>query len=114
MHVSNLLCTWEMLYGSLQDTRPRRVDDSTNVVLNRCVTLLSLAMQVSDFVKAEDPVRVLTDTHVLEFGEECQVFKDHRATTAEIQHLCSGTIIELVPMAPVHMEVYSRQLCLES
>ncbi|CAM9476302.1 unnamed protein product [Ectocarpus sp. 6 AP-2014] len=50
---------------------------------------LSRVAKVSDFVNAEDPVRVLTDTHVLEFGAECQVFKDHRATTGEIQHLCS-------------------------
>jgi len=49
-----------------------------------------MILQVSDFVDSEDPVRVLTDTHVLEFGPECQVYKDHRATNTEIQHLCSG------------------------
>lgn len=47
--------------------------------------------KVSAFVNVEDPVRMLTDTHVLEFGPECEVYKDHRATTDEIKHLCSGT-----------------------
>lgn len=46
--------------------------------------------KVSAFVDVEDPVRMLTDTHVLEFGPECEVYKDHRATTDEIKHLCSG------------------------
>ncbi|CAM9446618.1 unnamed protein product, partial [Hapterophycus canaliculatus] len=50
---------------------------------------LSRVAKVSDFVNSEDPVRVLTDTHVLEFGPECQVFKEHRASNTEIQHLCS-------------------------
>lgn len=46
--------------------------------------------QVSAFIDSEDPVRLLTDTHVLEFGPECEVYKENRATNAEIQHLCSG------------------------
>ncbi|CAM9740804.1 unnamed protein product [Pylaiella littoralis] len=50
---------------------------------------LSRVAKVSDFVESEDPVQVLTDTHVLEFGPDCKVYKDHRATNSEIQHLCS-------------------------
>lgn len=48
-------------------------------------------IQVSDFIDSDDPVRVLTDTHVLEFGPECLVYKEHQSSNAEIQHLCSGT-----------------------
>lgn len=45
---------------------------------------------MSAFIDADDPVRVLTNTHVLEFSPECQVYKEHRATDGEIQQLCSG------------------------
>ena len=60
------------------------------VVPDQKTMLLIFSFQVSDFVDSDDPVRVLTDTHVLEFGPECQVYKEHRATNTEIKHLCSG------------------------
>ncbi|CAM9182039.1 unnamed protein product [Choristocarpus tenellus] len=50
---------------------------------------LTRTTKVSSFVDSEDPVRVLTDTHVLEFGPECQVYKEHRSTTEELINLCS-------------------------
>lgn len=62
-------------------------------LLRVCVPLcgIDINCKVSAFVDVEDPVRMLTDTHVLEFGPECEVYKDHRVTTDEIKHLCSGT-----------------------
>lgn len=61
-------------------------------VLSANIRVFTSELKISEFVDSEDPVRVLTDTHVLEFGPECQVYKEHRATNTEIQQLCSGTV----------------------
>lgn len=55
---------------------------------------VSHSVQVTDFVDAEDPVRVLSDAHVFEFGPECKVYHEHRGTNEEIKHLCSGMFIK--------------------
>ncbi|CAM9642649.1 unnamed protein product [Chrysoparadoxa australica] len=40
------------------------------------------------FVEAEDPVQLLTDTHVIKFGPGCEVYRSHAATTPLILTLC--------------------------
>ncbi|CAM9283832.1 unnamed protein product [Discosporangium mesarthrocarpum] len=50
---------------------------------------LTRSTKVSTFVDSDDPVRVLTDAHVLEFGPDCELYKEHRSTTEEIKGLCA-------------------------
>jgi AdoMet-dependent rRNA methyltransferase SPB1 len=43
---------------------------------------------VADFVESEDPVRVLSDYHQLEFDARSEVYKRHEATTSETVECC--------------------------
>eukprot|EP00611_Tribonema_gayanum_P012939 TRINITY_DN2365_c0_g1_i1.p1 TRINITY_DN2365_c0_g1~~TRINITY_DN2365_c0_g1_i1.p1 ORF type:complete len:1046 (+),score=376.55 TRINITY_DN2365_c0_g1_i1:217-3354(+) len=51
--------------------------------------LLTRKGTITAFIESEEPIRVLSDMHVLEFTDMCAVYKQHKDTTPEILALCS-------------------------